>query len=202
MKIAVLVSGSGTILDAMIKAEVPIAFVLADKPCRGIEIAKEAGIETAIINRNNFGYRPGIGDGWRREGFTWSVVHALQERDIDLVAMAGFKTVFHRVMFTIYKGRVLNIHPALLPLHPGEFAVRDTLAAGDTETGSTIHIATKVLDDPTYIVAQRAGIRVMPGDDESSLWERIKVMERQFYPSVLYDILDGTIDLQQIMSNA
>lgn len=127
---------------------------------------------------------------------------ALKTADIDVVAMAGFFTILHPIFFDDFAGRILNIHPALLPLHPGEFAVRDTIQAGDTETGSTIHIATEVLDDATYIVAQSERVPVLPDDDVNSLWERIKVQERELYPKVLLDIISGAIDLDAIYQPA
>lgn len=201
-KIAVLVSGSGTILNAMIEAGVPIGFVLADKDCKGIQIAHDAHIPNMVVNRNAYGYHKDAGDDWDREGFTWAVAAALKAADINVVAMAGFFTILHPIFFDDFAGRILNIHPALLPLHPGEFAVRDTLEAGDTETGSTIHIATEVLDDATYIVAQTDPVPVLPDDDVDTLWDRIKVEERKLYPRVLWRIIQGDIDLNAIYQAA
>ncbi len=129
-KIAVLASGSGSILQAMIAKGVPIELVLADKPCTALEIAETAGIPNVMIDRRRFGYRPGIGEDWDREGFTSLVGETLVKRDIDLVAMAGFFTILHVIIFTVFARRILNIHPAILPDFPGEFAVRDTLTAG------------------------------------------------------------------------
>lgn len=199
MKLAVLASGSGTNLASMIAHDVPIGLVLADKECRALEIAAEAGIPTELIDRREWGYHKGVGDGWDRQGFTEQVAATLKRHGIDVVAMAGFFTVLHRVIFDDYAGRILNIHPALLPDFKGEFAVRDTLAAGVKETGSTVHIATEVLDDATYILGQ-VTVPVEPGDDVDRLWERIKVEERELYPRVLHDILNGTIDLERLTS--
>jgi phosphoribosylglycinamide formyltransferase-1 len=196
-KIAVLASGSGTILKSIIAHEVPISLVLADKPCPALDLAAEAGIPTRLINRRDFGYRPGIGDGWDREGFTRIVSTTLVESKIDVVAMAGFFTILHDVIFAAFARRILNIHPALLPAFKGEFAVRDALAAGVKETGSTVHLATDVLDDGRFILAQ-VKVPVLGGDDVDMLWERIKVQERELYPRVLWDTLNGKINLDQI----
>lgn len=201
-KIAIMASASGTILDAIIEAGVPIGLVLADKECKGIEIAQDAHIPNMVVSRNTYGYHKGVGDDWDREGFTLAVAASLKAADIDVVAMVGFFTILHPIFFNDFAGHILNIHPALLPLHPGEFAVRDTLAAGDAETGSTIHIATEVLDDATYIVAQSAPVLVLRYDDVGSLWERIKVEERKLYPQVLKDIISGAIDLDTIYQAA
>jgi phosphoribosylglycinamide formyltransferase 1 len=196
-KIAVLASGSGTVLASIIAHEVPFSLVLADRQCKALEIASDAGIATELINRRNFGYQQGIGEGWDRAGFTRTATESLLRHQIDVVAMAGFFTIFHAVIFNDYAGRILNIHPALLPAFKGEFAVRDALAAGVKETGSTVHIVTEVLDDEQHILGQ-VRVPVLPGDDVDKLWERIKIEERELYPQVLSDILSGKIDLDQV----
>ncbi|HSX14850.1 MAG TPA: formyltransferase family protein [Candidatus Saccharimonadales bacterium] len=201
MKIAVLASGSGTILASMIEHKVPISLVLADKQCKALEIAQAAGIPAVLIDRREFGYKPKIGEGWDREGFTRAVAAALQENGIKLVAMAGFFTILHDVIFEDYDKRILNIHPALLPAFKGEYAVRDALAARVSETGSTVHIATEVLDDESYILGQ-VRVPVEDGDDVETLWERIKVQERELYPQVLLDILSGKINLDEVVKNS
>lgn len=194
MKLAVLVSGKGSLLEAMIEQNIPIALVLADKQCRGVAIAVEHSIPTKVIDRRQFGYQKGVGEAWDRRGFTVAVTDFLDESGIEVVAMAGFMTVFDQVMFERYGGRVLNSHPALLPQFKGATAVADALAAGVTETGSTIHVATEILDDETTILGQ-VKVPVLPGDDVDTLWERIKVEERQLYPQVLRQILDGSTKL-------
>ena len=175
-KLAVLASGSGTILASILDHNIPVELVLADKPCKALEIATDAHVSTALVSRRGFGYRPGIGNQWDRNGFTAQIAAVLIQHKIEVVAMAGFMTVLHPVIFQSYGGRILNIHPALLPAFKGEFAVRDALAAGVKETGSTVHIATEKLDDETYILGQ-VKVPVVPGDSVDSLWERIKIEE-------------------------
>jgi phosphoribosylglycinamide formyltransferase 1 len=192
--IAVLASGSGTILASIIAHEVPLTLVLADKPCKALEIAAEAGIPTELINRREFGYKPGIGEDWNREEFTRVVSAILLKNEIDVMAMAGFFTVLHEVIFRDFDRRILNIHPSLLPAFKGEFAVRDALMAGVKKTGSTVHIATEVLDDERFILRQ-VRVPILENDDVDTLWERIKVQERKLYPRVLRDILNGKINL-------
>jgi phosphoribosylglycinamide formyltransferase-1 len=196
--IAVLASGTGTNLAAMIDQGVHLSLVLADKQCLALEIAEQAGIPTVVIDRRaKFGYRQGIGEGWDRQGFTAEVTATLKQYHIDVVAMAGFFTILHDDIFRDFPGHILNIHPALLPKFPGEFAVRDALESGEPQTGTTVHIATVVLDDHRYILAQKT-VPIEPGDDVTTLWERIKVEERQLYPQVLLDILSGKIDLDEV----
>jgi phosphoribosylglycinamide formyltransferase 1 len=199
MKLAVLVSGSGTNLKAMIDRQVPITMVLADKECRGLEIAREAGIPTELIDRRRFGYRKDIKELWDRKGFTMAVVSSLQRYGIELVAMAGFFTIFHKYIFHTFTGEVLNSHPARLPDFPGETAVADTLAAMRTSTVSTIIIATEIVDDPRFIVATTDDIPVYPDRDTvDELWNRIKPYEWELYPRVLLEIMAGQIDLDVI----
>ena len=179
-KLAVLVSGTGSILEAMIKADLPIALVVADRECKGVDIAKDAGIKTVILHRI-------FGKDFDRKKYTEDTVEILKENNIDLIAMAGYMTVFDAVMFTYYQNRVLNIHPALLPSFKGDHAVRDALAFGAKVTGTTIHFATEKLDDGP-IVAQEA-VPILYYDTEATLHERIKVVERRLYPETVRRLL-------------
>jgi len=196
-RIAVLASGSGTILASIVAHEVPIQLVLTDRECPALEIATQAGIPTLLVDRRKFGYRPGPQERWGRWGFTRAVATGLKHYAIDVVAMAGFFTILHNVIFDDFAGRILNIHPALLPAFKGASPVRDALTAGVTETGSTVHIITPMLDDERFILAQ-VRVPVLPDDDVDSLRERIKVRERELYPQVLKEILSGSINLEQI----
>lgn len=195
-----LASGTGSILGSIIEHGPPVALVVTDRSCRALEVASTAGVPAVMINRRDFGYRSsaGLNHGvpWDRAGFTRAVEAALDARDIDLVAMAGFFTILHEVIFERYSGRILNTHPALLPAFKGAHAVQETLAAGVTVTGPTIHVATEVLDDERHIIARSATVPVRADDDADTLWERIKVEERRLYPQVLWDIVNGKIELE------
>lgn len=196
--IAVLASGSGTILASIIEHGPPLAVVLTDRPCQAMEVASAAGIPAIMVSRRDFGYRAGIGEGWDRRGFTVAVCDVLRQHDVTLAAMAGFFTILHEVIFERYEGRILNTHPAPLPQFKGAHAVADTLASGVKATGPTIHVATPTPDDERYIIAQSRDVPVLARDDVEALWERIKVEERRLYPRVLWDIVNGEIDLGQL----
>jgi phosphoribosylglycinamide formyltransferase-1 len=198
LAIAVLASGGGTVLASIIEHGPPVAVVVTDRPCQALGVAWAAGIPAITVGRRDFGYRARIGEGWDRRGFTLAVCDVLGTYDVDLVAMAGFFTILHEVIFERYGGRVLNTHPALLPSFKGAHAVADTLASGVTTTGATIHVATQTLDDEHRIVAQSRHVPVLAGDDVDTLWERIKVEERRLYPQVLWDIVNGEIDLDRV----
>jgi len=182
MRLAVLVSGSGTLLEAMIAGGLPIATVLADRVCRGLDVASNAGIPAELVERVDFD------STFDRVHYAGQVVDALEQREIELVAMAGFGTILAADFFDAFPERVINTHPALLPSFPGWHAVRDALAYGVKVTGCTIHIATPVVDDGP-ILAQEA-VALLPDDDEATLHERIKVVERRLYIETLSTIVD------------
>jgi phosphoribosylglycinamide formyltransferase 1 len=184
--LAVLVSGSGTILEAFLAAGLAVRVVASDRPCRGLEVARSAGVEAVMVDRAEFG---GFGATFERERYSAALAAALCERGVDLVAMAGFGTVLSPAFHRAFPGRVLNTHPSLLPAFKGWHAVSATLAAGATETGCTVHVATEALDDGP-ILAQRR-VPVLAGDDEATLHERIKQVERALYPEVVARAIAG-----------
>src|SRR5205085_1462895 len=182
VKLGVLASGSGTNLQAIIDAGLPVAVVVTDRPgVAALDRAAAAGIPTVVVDRA--GYLPD------RLSFTAAIVEALTTHDVDLVAMAGFMTVLAEPMFVAFPGKVINTHPSLLPSFRGAHAVADALAAGVKVTGCTIHIATIEVDDGP-ILAQEA-VPILEIDDEDTLHERIKAVEHQLYPRVLADLVAG-----------
>jgi phosphoribosylglycinamide formyltransferase-1 len=182
MRVAVLASGSGTILEAILAESVPVDLVMADRPCRALEIAEGASVPAVLVERASFG------DDFDRDAYTRDVVDVLDKYDIELVVMAGWGTIFAPPMFDAFDGRILNTHPALLPAFKGWHAVRDALAAGVKVTGCTVHVATAEVDDGP-ILAQ-AAVDVQPGDTEASLHERIKGVERDLYVATIKTIVE------------
>ena len=185
MRIGVLASGSGTILEAILADGLPVRLVLVDRPCRALDVAGNAGIPAVLVDRAAFG---GFGPSFDRHGYTAAVTEALRDAAIDVVAMAGFGTVLAEPVHEAFPGRILNTHPALLPAFPGWHAVRDALAAGVGETGTTVHIATVAMDAGP--VLSQAVVPVLPGDSEESLHERIKEVERTLYPATIRAFVD------------
>jgi phosphoribosylglycinamide formyltransferase-1 len=181
VRVAVLVSGSGTILTAMLEAGVPVSVAVSDRPCAALGSARAAGVADELIDRAAFG---GFGPGFDRDGYTATVTAALVAYQVDLVAMAGFGTVMTEAVHDAFGGRILNTHPALLPAFPGWHGVRDALAAGVTETGCTVHLATLEMDAGPILTQAR--VPVLEGDSEESLHERIKVTERALYPATVH----------------
>ncbi|HEY5303732.1 MAG TPA: phosphoribosylglycinamide formyltransferase [Acidimicrobiales bacterium] len=184
VRLCVLVSGSGTILEALIAHGVRVSLVGADRPCRGLDVARDAGVEALLIDRARYG---GFGPDFDRDRYSKDLAAQLRERDIDLVAMAGFGTIVNRPFHDAFPARVLNTHPSLLPDFKGWHAVTQALAGGVTETGCTVHVATLELDDGPILAQRRVG--VFASDDESSLHERIKAVERELYPAVVTRVM-------------
>jgi phosphoribosylglycinamide formyltransferase-1 len=177
----VLASGAGTILEALLKAGVPVTVVVADRPCRALEVARVSGRPAELVRRDSFG------PSFDRLGYTRRLMDVLAAHEADLVALAGFLTILERPILDAWPGRVLNTHPSLLPAFPGAHAVADALAAGVKVTGCTIHVAGPEVDAGP-ILAQEA-VPVLPGDSEESLHERIKVVERRLYPATILAML-------------
>ena len=177
-------SGTGTILEALLAEGLPVVVVVADRPCRALEIAAHHDVATELVDRRGLG---GFGDGFERDTFTLRTVEALERHDVDLVVMAGFGTVLTQPAHDAYGGRILNTHPALLPAFPGWHAVEDALAAGVTVTGCTVHLATVAMDAGPILAQQEVAVR--PDDTAATLHERIKEVERRLYPATIRRVI-------------
>jgi phosphoribosylglycinamide formyltransferase 1 len=182
MRLAVLASGSGTLLDAILAAGLPVAAVAVDRPCRALEVAADAGVESLLVERTDYSA------SFDRDAYTARLVDELDAVGVDLVVMAGFGTILGAAMHDAYPRRILNTHPALLPSFKGWHAVRDALAYGVKVTGCTVHVATLEVDDGP-ILAQEA-VAVSDDDDEASLHERIKSVERRLYIDTIRRVID------------
>jgi phosphoribosylglycinamide formyltransferase-1 len=193
VRLAVLASGGGTNLQAIIDAArqpgypAELVLVLSDKPAaRALERARAAGIPTAVVTWEDHG-----GD---RAAFTHAIVEELRARAIDLVALAGFMRILGAEAVDAFPGRILNTHPSLLPAFRGAHAVADALAAGVKVTGVTIHVVDAEVDHGP-IVAQEA-VRVEEADDEASLHDRIRAVEHRLYPAVIAAFAAGDLVLE------
>jgi phosphoribosylglycinamide formyltransferase-1 len=176
-----LVSGTGSILDAMLEAGVPVELVLADRPCDGLQRAAAAGVAAILVERSSFG------PDFDRDGYSRDLATALGDRGVELVVMAGFGTILTAPMHEAFPERILNTHPALLPSFKGWHAVRDALAYGVKVTGCTVHVAG--LDVDTGPILAQEAVEVRPDDTEATLHERIKQVERRIYPETVLTIL-------------
>jgi len=184
MKVGVLASGTGSILEAILEVGIPVVAVIADRPCRALEIAEQAGVAGELVQRMSFG------KDFDRDAYTHQVIEALKRHDVELVVMAGFGTIVPAVAGA-YPGRVLNTHPALLPAFKGWHPVKEALEYGVKITGCTVHLATEEVDAGP-ILAQEA-VPVLPDDTEETLHERIKDVERRLYPDTIRKVIEGTL---------
>lgn len=180
-RVVVLVSGTGTNLAALLAAHddpawgarvVGVVSNRADAPA--LARAQAAGVATAVVAPADFPDRPAWDEGLAR---------AVEVFDPELVVLAGFMRILGEPFLRRFGGRIVNTHPALLPAFPGAHGVRDALAHGVRVTGCTVHLVDAGVDTGP-IVAQRA-VEVLDGDDEASLHERIKVVERELLVDVV-----------------
>jgi len=181
MRLGVLVSGSGSnlqaILDACAQGRIAarVAAVLCNVPgARALERAKEATIPAILLPHGAY---------QRREEYDARVVEELRLNDVNLVCLAGFMRIVTPVLLRAFPGRVLNIHPSLLPAFPGMHAVRQALAAGVRISGCTVHIVDEGTDTGPIVV--QVAVPVLDGDTEETLAARILVQEHRAYPRAI-----------------
>jgi phosphoribosylglycinamide formyltransferase-1 len=167
--------------DAVRDGRIPdaeIAVVISDKPgARGLELARERGIETLGIERR----------GRTREEHEREIIAALRERHVDLVCLAGYMRLLSPCFVEAFRGRILNIHPSLLPAFPGLDAQRQALEHGAKVSGCTVHFVDETLDGGP-IIAQRA-VPVLDVDTVDSLSARILEQEHRLYPEAVALVL-------------
>jgi len=176
-RIAVVISGSGTLLQALLDhgAGFTVSAVLSDRAdATGLDRARAAGVPTAVVNVADFPDRSSWDDALAR---------AVDAFHPDIVVLAGFMRIVGEPLLLRYGGRMVNTHPALLPAFPGAHGVRDALAHGVKVTGCSV-ILVDAGTDTGPIIAQRA-VDVLDDDDESTLHERIKVVERALLVEVV-----------------
>lgn len=174
LSVLVLISGSGSNLLALLKAaEHPLfpAKILAvgsDKPASGLAHADLYGVPTFVVEPAKFSDT----QSWAKK-----LEENISHYNPDLIVLAGFMKILPSSFVHTFAPRIINIHPSLLPSFPGAHAVRDALASGAKETGTTIHIVDEGVD--TGPILGQKSLAVLPSDDEASLHERIKVLERK-----------------------
>jgi len=176
-RLAILISGRGSnmvaLADAVDDGRIPnaqIEIVISDQPdAAGLSVAKDRGIETLIIERR----------GRSRAEHDAEIVSELERRDVDLVCLAGYMRILSQNFLDSYRGRLLNIHPSLLPSFPGLDAQRQALDNGVKLAGCTVHFVDETLDGGP-IIAQRT-VPVYEGDTVESLSARILVEEHKLY---------------------
>lgn len=181
VRVGVLISGRGTNMLALAEHRrrdphrpYEIALVVSNVPeARGLVLARRLGLPTWARSHQ------GVGRG----EFDALVEDALLERGVELIALAGYMRLLSCGFVERWRGRILNIHPSLLPLHKGLDTHRRALLAGDVEAGCSVHVVTPELDDGPVIAQSK--VRIVPRDTPQSLEERVRAEEHELYPLVL-----------------
>ena len=193
-RIAILISGRGSNMAALIFAaradssSYEVALVTGDKPgAHGLEIARAEGVPVKALDAK------ALGSAYWKE-----LQEALEEAGVDLVALAGFMRIIPDDFLARWDGRIVNIHPSLLPKHKGLKTHEACLAANEKITGATVHLVTPELDSGD--VLGQVEVAVLPGDTPATLAERVLIAEHQLYPHVIGQYLGRTRDFDWITS--
>jgi len=191
LRIAVFASGQGSnfqaIVDAMQekKLDVSIELLVCDKPLAPVVArAEQAGVEAFVFKPKDYA---------SREAYETEILAIMQKKQVDLVVLAGYMRIITSVLVEPYYGRMLNVHPSMLPSFPGVNAIGQALDYGVKVTGVTVHFVDGGLDSGP-IVAQRA-VTIEEGDTEESLAARIHKIEQQLYPQVIGWIAQGKVSI-------
>jgi phosphoribosylglycinamide formyltransferase-1 len=197
LTVAVLISGTGSNLRALLDAAADPGFpaqvvvVGADREAEGFAHAEEYGIPSFMVPWAQFASREEWGDELGRQLAVWQP---------DLVVLSGLMRLLPASLVDQWSPRVINTHPAYLPEFPGAHGVRDALAAGVAQTGASVIIVDNGVDSGPILAQER--VPVLPGDDEHSLHDRIKPVERRLLIDVVRRIASGDLDLQAVSSAA
>ncbi|MBN7798504.1 phosphoribosylglycinamide formyltransferase [Parahaliea mediterranea] len=190
-RLAILISGRGSNMQAFIEAvergtlNADISLVASNNPdAAGLELAARAGIDTSVVNHRDYD---------SREAFDAALAARIERTGADLVILAGFMRILTSVFITAFSGRLLNIHPSLLPKYPGLNTHQRALDAGDTEAGVTVHFVTEELDGGPPILQARVPIEA--GDTADSLARRVIVEEHKIYPLAARWFIQGRLRL-------
>jgi formyltetrahydrofolate-dependent phosphoribosylglycinamide formyltransferase len=182
IRVAVLISGRGSNMAALIEAarrpDCPyaVALVVSNRPsAEGLDAARLAGVETAVVARLPFGQD--------REGHERAVDAVLREHRIEVVALAGWMRILTGWFVKAWEGRMLNIHPSLLPKYPGLDTHARAIAAGDAVAGCSVHLVTEGMDEGPVLAQAEAP--VLAGDTAETLAERVLAVEHALYPAAL-----------------
>ncbi len=194
-KIAVLISGNGSNLEAIITAckdniiNGSVDIVISNNPdAYGIQRAKNHSLDYKIIDNNKFE---------TREDFDRALVEELKYSNPDLIVLAGFMRILTPVVIEAFKNKIINIHPSLLPKYPGLDTHNSVIKNGDLKHGVTIHFVNEVLDGG-QIIAQ-GELSVNPNETEKQLKRRIHSIEHILLPKIVSKFADGSIDVNNII---
>jgi phosphoribosylglycinamide formyltransferase-1 len=186
MSVVVLISGRGSNMRALVEAGLPVSAVISNQASAGgLAFARSRGQETAVVDHGAYP---------SREAFDEALAAAIDRFRPALVALAGFMRILTPAFVRHYEGRLLNIHPSLLPAFPGLHTHARALAAGVKVHGATVHFVTPELDHGPIVI--QAAVPVRPDDDEGALAARVLAQEHRIYPQAVRWFLDGRLVLE------
>ena len=189
LRVGVLVSGTGSLLQAILDGQddsYSVVVVASDRPgVLALQRAVQAGVETVIVD---------FPKGEPREVASANIARALRKHDVGLAVSAGFMKILTANFFDVLGVPAMNSHPALLPSFPGAHGVRDALTWGVKVTGTTIHFATPDIDAGPVIFQE--GVEVLADDTEQTLHERIKEVEQRLYPEAIRLFAEGRLKIE------
>ncbi|MEW6102137.1 MAG: phosphoribosylglycinamide formyltransferase [Candidatus Omnitrophota bacterium] len=192
MNIAVFASGNGTnfqaIVDAVKNGEIKakLALLVCDNPdAFAIKRAKTAGVKVALVRREDFA---------GKKEFEAEIIRHLEENKIGLVVLAGFMRILSPEFVKKYYGRILNIHPSLLPSFKGEHGIKDAFEYGVKVTGVTVHFVDEKMDHGPIILQE--GVRIEEADTAESLEEKIHSVEHKIYPQAIKFFVEGRLKIE------
>jgi phosphoribosylglycinamide formyltransferase-1 len=183
----ILISGRGSNLRALVDAGtgLEVRAVISNRPdAKGLEWAAGAGLATRVVDHKAFP---------TRDAFDAALGAEIESHHPDLVVLAGFMRIFTEAFIRRFPGRILNIHPSLLPAFPGLHTHRRALEAGVKVHGATVHVVTPALDDGPIVI--QGAVPVLEGDTEELLAERVLAVEHRIYPQAVRWFVEGRIDL-------
>ncbi len=186
-RVAILISGGGSNMEALVRSMTgdhparPVLVLSNDPAAAGLARAAALGVPVAAVDHRPFGRD--------RAGFEAVLLGALEAAAPDIVCLAGFMRILTPGFVARFDGRMLNIHPSLLPLYPGLDTHARALVAGDAEAGCTVHLVTSALDSGPIL--GQARVPVLPGDTPASLAARVLEAEHRLYPAVLRRLAEG-----------
>jgi len=185
-RIVILISGRGSNMQAMVEAGLPVAAVISNRAdAAGLEYAAARGIATVIVEHRDYA---------AREAFDAALAQAIDGFHPELVVLAGFMRILTEGFVLRYQGRLLNIHPSLLPAFPGLDTHARALAAGVKLHGCTVHFVTTELDHGPIVI--QAAVPVLPHDDEARLAARVLAEEHRIYPQAARWFLEGKLVIE------
>jgi phosphoribosylglycinamide formyltransferase-1 len=186
MSVAILISGRGSNMRALLEAGVPVAAVLSNQAAAaGLEFARARRLPTVVVAHTAY---PG------REAFDDALAAEVNRFAPRLVVLAGFMRILTPAFVRRFEGRLLNIHPSLLPAFPGLNTHARALAAGVKIHGATVHFVTPELDHGPIVI--QAAVPVRPGEDEDALAARVLAQEHRIYPQAVRWFLDGKLSIE------